>query len=166
MPRRMQWIDRLIDFDIAASALNVQTLFSPDEESRGETFSTLTRMIVGLTVSPVLLTAVNTTLTRVSIGIGVASQDAITVGITALPAVNNPSEFPVTGWLLRTSGTIGYRGLSTGTNWSTWRIDEDVHGQRKLSEASLFMSLAFDILESGGLAMNVSGFVRMLMKIP
>ena len=98
-----------------------------------------------------------------SCGIGVASTEAFTIGVTALPDPSVMIEAPPRGWLLREQATlVNQQDSGTVEAWEFPEIRFDVRGQRKIDRGILYMMNRNDDLIAGTTAIKVVGLVRVL----
>ncbi len=99
MPRRTLWLDDTTSVTVAdgaTSILNPTATYVDDKKGL-----TITRIIVSFQCRAASEVGGALGFQRVSMGLGMASDDAIEQGSAALPDPAVEAEFPVSGWLFR-----------------------------------------------------------------
>ena len=158
MPRPTDWIDTLLDFNVATGTGAFRSLMTgvAPVNMRG---MTLIRTIIKLNMYS------NTTagawgVQRADIGIGVADQDAFAA--TALPDPNVSTDKPARGWVYRTQELISQNGVGTRI---VFDVQADIRAARKVENGELYIGV-FNTAETGTtFAINVFGLIRTLYKL-
>ena len=100
-------------------------------------------------------------LQRVSLGIGVVSEEAFLAGVVPDPNVN--TDFPSRGWVWRDQQVVLDELLATGVV-PLRDIKEDIASQRKLDKGELVLIVNNDALHGSPFDIIVTGIVRILFK--
>jgi len=100
-------------------------------------------------------------LSLASLGIGVTSIEAFTIGGTSLPSPANDAQYPPRGWLYVNSQPVEQQAESTGVVNHMANFKFDVGAMRKIDKGRLFSTIANDNIVVGG-AMRVVGRIRVL----
>ena len=138
-------------FDLLAGAPEVDTL-------------TAVRIIGNLEIGYLVNTTPSDSLSRVSVGIGVASVEAFAVAATAgLPNPTQTGQYPPRGWLYvqakAVRQVVSISGDGLVDHWATF--DFDLRAMRKIDKGRLFVIMEQDNIVIGG-AMSVVGRIRTL----
>ena len=153
------WSDTLVSQDIAVSSqqhLSLIDQFSKDQLRMGQV--TLLRTIIGIDCAAVVHDSGEGSST-LSIGIGVASQEAFLAG--TLPDPNAATDFPTKGWIFRARGRVF--GFPTGApQVQSWRIDRDIRARRILDNGEPYIILTNDVNEGSTVVLRVTGLIRCL----
>ena len=140
-----------LDFDLLInSTMKVDTL-------------TAIRLVIDLEVIYLVSTTVVDSLSMVHLGVGVANEEAFTVGGASLPQPGDPTEYPPRGWLYVNSKAVVQKAESTGVISRGAHFLYDGGAMRKIDKGTLFMRLEQENITVGG-AMQVIGRVRVLCK--
>ena len=163
-PRRLTaWDDQVITLTtLASGGTGLQLLLCEnvaDPEKRG---CTLIRIIIGLSFFPTPPGQVSGR-QAVSFGIALASDDAFTGG--ALPDPETDDDYPVSGWLFRTTFPVFDETLATSGPIG-YRIERDIRSGRKLDRSSIYMDMHSAGDEGTQFSIGVIGLVRCLYKLP
>ncbi len=150
----------MVDANLADASGSLQTLLGAlgPINTRG---NTVTRMIIDLMMVPTVTNAV-TGMQKLSIGIGIASQDAFGVGASALPNPATEADEPARGWLYR-----GHKLINDDTaQFSIAVVSVDIRAKRKVDNGELY--LLMENFTTGGTAFSVTvvGLIRTLMLLP
>ncbi len=101
-------------------------------------------------------------LSTVSLGIGVASVEALGVaGGLGLPNPSQEQEYPPRGWLYVGTQPVFQQAESTGVIHRTARFQLDLRSMRKIDKGVLFIGFEQDNILVGG-SMRVIGRSRVL----
>ncbi len=160
MARRREWQDFSFDLDIASGASPVIDLSRfTDNEGKG---ATLVRIIVDLNIIPILF-GQNAGVQQVSYGIGLTGQDAVSAAGASVADPGNPTDFPPSGWLVRSKVPVNDDGTP---GYPTPIVKLDLRAQRKLMYGTPF--IRFDNTAQQGVAFSVTvvGFIRCLYLLP
>jgi len=164
MARPTVWEDTLVNEDITSggSALVGLTLQLDDTSKRG---STITRMLIRLNFHEEVLNS-GTALQRVDLGIGIASQEAFALGVTALPAPQTATERPRLGWYFREEVMVRSSTTDTGFGVPVLRVQADIRAMRKLENGELYLRM--NSVGSVGVDFTVRavGLIRTLVRLP
>ena len=158
MPRATTWMDTVMDRDVLNGGTGFESLLNTGFDlTRGVT-AIRTLVTLGLSSETV---AGAWGRQRVYIGIGIASQEAFGAGVLPDPA--SESDQPARGWIMRTSVVVAQNGVGSVV---VFPINMDIRGARKIENGELFITI--DNLFVGGtsFSVNVSGLVRVLLKLP
>ena len=160
MPRRgSEWIDTLVDFEVADVSETTLGLGTPSAGGSTEGY-TAVRMIVDLSVYPAV-TPSNDGYQSLDFGIGVATFDAISAG--ALPDLRTVSDRPIGDWMIR-----GQRMVIQGNTEvvQATHIFHDIRAQRKLAGGNMFLAVASNSRLGVAFACDVRGMIRVLVLRP
>ncbi len=159
MPGRTLWVDTMVDFDVANAA---QVRFGMTAEftaaqTRLEAM-TLLRTIVRLDLAYVTHDSAEGS-QKVSLGIGVASQEALAAGVVADPEA--AADFPTRGWVWR--GVYRVFGFAAGiADVHVRPIDLDLRSKRRLENGDAFFVITNEAQDGATSAINVLGVIRQL----
>jgi len=162
MPRQTQWQDNIINQGFATGAGVFESLVAsftaPDKRGM-----TLIRTLVRLQAfSNTVAGAYG--VQRLNIGIGVASQEAFALGLTALSDPQTESNEPTRGWTYRTQVLVAQNGVSSPVLSDP--VVADVRGMRKLENGELFLTMFNDNVVGTSFTVEVHGLIRCLFKLP
>jgi len=153
------WSDTMVSKDIAVSSqqhFGLIEQFTKDQLRMGQV--TLLRTIIGMDCAAVIHDSGEGSST-LSIGIGVASQEAFLAG--TLPDPNTANDFPPKGWIFRARGRV-FAFPAGAPQVYSWRIDRDIRARRVLDNGEPYMILTNDVNESSSVVLRVTGLVRCL----
>ena len=158
--RGTTWADTVFNSSMGSGGGN-QTLslistFDPDER-RG---MTITRILMCLYIIPDPVGGTGG-VQRMSIGVGIASQEAFAAGAT--PDPEDPEDFPQRGWMYRCSHAV-IDNLTPG--YPTPVIREDLHAQRKIDTGEPYVRFVNENIQATGFAVRIVGTIRLLLKLP
>ncbi len=160
MPRRRtQWMDNNFGALIANGGDDVQDLRGP-LGLRDIQGSTITRIVGSISIHSATIAGAYG-VQRVSIGIGVASEEAVTANVVADPETEG--DVPAGGWLTREVRVIGQNG--TGT-WPVDRWQFDLRAQRKLVGGVPFLVLENTNLTGTSFTIRFDVNIRILLILP
>ncbi len=162
MPRRTFWNEQILGFTTANGA---ETLISLLSGLGDATEMTLIRTIVRLDVMVDDSAETNSSIQRMSMGIGITSEEAFSIGTTAISDPATASEHPSRGWVYRTSGAVFISNVAQGGH-APWRINDDIRTKRKIDRGDLFMKFQNDNLEGATNTLITAGVVRCLLMLP
>ena len=153
------WIDTVFDVDVASGTSRTDSLMTgvSSTQTRFDRM-TLLRTIVGLDVARAVHDSGEGS-EKVSLGIGVTSQEAFAAGIVADP--ETASDFPVKGWVWRASYRV-YGFAADQPAVFNVRIDKDLRGNRKLENGEMYMATTVAALEGSNSSTTIVGIVRQL----
>jgi len=158
--RNRAWADTILDGD----ALVAATPFERDLLANAPTVDTLTavRIVGDITCLYTVNVTVTDSLSRVDVGIGVTSAEALVAGGAALP---NPSitagQYPPRGWLYVATQPVVQQAESTGIISHMARFVFDIRSMRKIDKGKLFLTVEQNNITVGG-SMQMVGRVRVL----
>ena len=154
--RRRQWIDNLMDVDLASGQqTSVSLVDVPVPDTKG---MTLVRVILGFNVRP-STPVLNSTDTQVfSAGIGLSSADAASASAFADP--DNESDQPLGGWMWRWQGLIHENPVVPT------RIELDLRSQRKLMYGDVRIIMDNNADQGAAFTIIVVGLIRSLYLLP
>ena len=159
--RHRAWADRIFTTVLVAGTGFVSNLLA-----NAPTVDTLTavRIIGHLEVSPDSTSESEGSVT-VDIGIGVASTEAVLIGVTALPDPTQEDEYPPRGWIYVARRRQSQSLPTGGTPTAMWRqdaiFDFDVRAMRKIDKGVLFMFVETNTIDGAG-STRIVGRVRTL----
>ncbi len=162
MPRRTLWLDDTTSVTVAdgaTSILNPTATYVDDKKGL-----TITRIIVSFQCRAASEVGGALGFQRVSMGLGMASDDAIEQGSAALPDPAVEAEFPVSGWLFRGTKLIILGVDPSVANWVTWELD--LRAQRKLLYGDLFLRHGSTNVAGGAFSYRANVLTRVLVKLP
>jgi len=163
MPKTL-WIDTAFNNDLAASTSDRFTLLAQPSQTESRLAGlTLLRTIIGLDIAPTVMDSGEGSI-RFDMGIGVAFQEAVTLGVTALPNPADPEDFPPRGWVIRTR----YRVWATAADRAVvvWRrVEEDIRARRRLDNGEPFAIFNNNPIEGAGITIRITGWIRQLWLI-
>jgi len=166
MARTNRWIDFITTFSVSADAL-VQFVplenELPDVEDRKG--FTIERIILSCQVAATTEVFVSRRTGLIACGLGIAGQEAIDVGVTAMPDPSVSREKPATGWLWRDSKFM-VAGIDPGySDRMLTSFEVDLHSKRKLDFGNLVLLVRNDAIATG---FGVDGqlMIRTLLKAP
>ena len=155
--RRVVWADTLLDTVVSSGSKVAPSLHTG---ILTENFDlTVTRIIVGLTLSPETLLAVQSQM-QFDIGIGIVGQEAFASG--AIPNPDTAGDVPASGWLWKHRCTVEDATASPGP--APTRVVADLSSQRKLQQGELFLVLESNPRAGTAFSVNVNGLIRVLFK--
>jgi len=153
------WSDTLVSSDVMVSSqqhLGLIDQFTKDQLRMGQV--TLLRTIIGIDCAALVHDS-NEGSSTLSMGIGVASQEAFLAG--TLPDPNTASDFPTKGWIFRARGRVFGFAADAPAVYS-WRIDRDIRARRILDNGEPYIIFTNDLNEGGTVALRITGLVRCL----
>ena len=157
MPRL--WIDTVVQSTIAVGGSTVLSLMTgvSSTQSRFDQM-TLLRTIIGLDIGRQVYDSGEGS-EIVSLGIGIASQEAFAAQVLADPFTS--TDFPTRGWIWR--GVYRVFGFAADQPAVfTRRIDLDLRSQRKLENGEAYINMQMSSLEGAPSISQVVGLVRQL----
>ncbi len=141
-----------VKFDLLANAPTVDTL-------------TVVRIIGYLDCGRVSTNEVES-IQAIDVGIGVASSEAFTIGVTALPSPAVATEYPSRGWLYRSRRVEGQALPTGGSPTAMWRqralFQFDARAMRKIDKGILYLMATNSTIEGGATSVQVIGTLRAL----
>ena len=156
------WIDTIFNEDIAVAGQSLVSLMTgiSSTQSRFDRM-TLLRTIIGLDVARTTHDSGEGS-ERVSMGIGIASQESFAAGTVPDPETN--TDFPIRGWIWRAQYRVFGFAADDPTIF-TRRIDLDLRSMRKLDNGECYLVSANVALEGTSSTNKVMGLVRQLWKV-
>jgi len=157
MPR--VWIDTGISAPLGEGSQTVLSLMSgvSATQTRFDRM-TLLRTIVGVDIAYTVHDSGEGS-QAISLGIGIASQEAFAAGTVADPEID--TDFPTRGWVWRAR----YRVFGFAADQPavfTRRIDIDLRSQRKLENGEAFIIISNGSFEGVASAVTTFGLIRQL----
>ncbi len=160
MPRTI-WIDTSLNQSSTPASTNRLTLLAQPTATESRLAGlTLLRTIIRLDLAPIVMDAGEGS-ARMDLGIGVASQEAVTLGSTGLPDPADPEAFPPRGWVWRSR----YRVWQTAADRAVvvWReIDLDLRARRKLDNGEPYIIFSNTAQEGAAVSVQLVGWIRQL----
>ena len=157
MPRL--WVDTNIDITVSSGSSGSTSLMTgvSATQTRFDRM-TLLRTILGFDIAYAVHDSGEGS-QRVSLGIGITSQEAFTAGV--FPDPETDTDFPVRGWIWRAKYRIfGFAADQPAI--FTRRVDLDLRAMRKLENGEAFMNIA-NVAEEGTTGVIiVTGLIRQL----
>ncbi len=157
MPRL--WIDTDVDLTLASGAGATDSLMTgvSATQTRFDQM-TLLRTIIGIDIAHAVHDSGEGS-QLVSVGIGVASQEAIAAGVLADPQTD--TDFPTRGWIWRARYRV-YGFAADQPVVFNRRVDLDIRAMRKLENGEAYVN-AFNAAEEGTTgAVLILGLIRQL----
>ena len=161
MARRTAWVDTLVDVDLASAGTSLVSLLGTLTPINTRA-TTVVRVLVDIV--GVATTETTQGIQRLSIGIGVASQDAFTVGFTAIPSPSTAADEPPRGWVYRASGLVLVGGDLQ--QQSLVRHTADIRAKRKVDNGELYLVMTNVALFGTTSPLTIVGLVRTLLLLP
>ena len=158
MPRRTLWQDEFIDLQVANNGQEAASLVSVTTAVERAGW-TLIRMILCVDFG-ILIPNVNDSVTKVSVGIGIESQEAFAAGTH--PDPKTTGDYPVGGWLWHCQYRVAD---ATIAHMPPIHVDKDLRAARMLKNGELFI-VVDNVLDIGASqSIVLSGLVRCLFKV-
>ena len=125
---------------------------------------TVSRLLVDLLMT-VDATSENEGSSIMDLGIGVCSDEAFSIGNTAVPDPDVTTEYPMDGWLYVATGLVSL-ALPTGGTVTAMHVESahfraDLRAQRKVDRGKLYMKIQNSTLING-ITVRIVGRVRAL----
>ncbi len=105
-------------------------------------------------------------MSTVYMGVGIASQEALALGETALPDINVFSDRPRLGWYTRDHMMVPSSSASVIAPIPLGVIRSDVRSMRKLENGELYLTMASSTVLGLGFDVAIRGLVRTLVRLP
>ena len=156
--RPRSWADRTIDQEILGGGGNdiIDLLLNAPVVDT----MTVTRIILDIEFGPSAGSTANY-VQLATIGVGVASREAVALGVTALPNPTLDIDYPPRGWLYVATRRAS-QTFSSGFARDNARFVADVTGMRKIDKGSLFMWMEVNLADGTASTMHVVGRTRAL----
>ncbi len=153
------WVDTTFNDDVVVGAQLLRSLMTgfSSPQTRADQM-TLLRTIIGIDCARTVHDSGEGS-ERVSIGIGLTSQEAFAAGVVADPETN--TDFPVRGWVWRANYRVFGFAADQPTIF-TRRIDKDVRAMRKLENGEMYLVCSNAALEGVSGTVRLTGLVRQL----
>ena len=159
MPGRMLWVDTLVNQSTANNGQNAQDLtvnFTSEQTRLAQ--MTLMRTILRLDIAYTVHDAGEGS-QRVTIGLGIESQEAFAAGVHPDPAAIG--DFPTRGWVYRAQWRVfGFAADQPAVDVA--RVDVDLRSRRKLENGLSFIIEQNQPQEGVASSIQVTGIVRQL----
>ena len=159
MARRRAWSDRMFTLSaVSGGDFLTQDLLASLIDQDVKTVSRVVGRILVYVDSTV---AAPNGEQRVSLGIGVTSQEAFDAGV--VPDPDTELDYPQMGWLWRTQGTL--LAHETGGVVERYHFPEfifDIRAQRKVDKGVLFLAGGNNDIGGNAMSATMSGIVRSL----
>jgi len=159
MPRQTDWIDTLVDLNPATGAQDNVSLITGAApiNMRGVT---LIRTIIYLGMTS-QTTAGAWGVQNLDMAIGITSQEAFAAGV--LPDPDIAGDKPSRGWVWRSRQVVTQNGIGAQV---LYEVRADIRGARKIENGELFLVVDNNAIAGTAFTMDVTGLVRVLMKLP
>ncbi len=157
MPR--VWIDTMFNNSVVVGSqitLTLMTDVTPTQTRQNQ--MTLLRTVIGLDIGRLVHDSGEGS-ERMSLGIGIASQEAFAAG--AISDANAPTDFPTRGWVWRSQYRVFGFAADQPTVF-TRRIDLDIRAMRKLENGEAFLHVTLEAIEGVSSSAQVVGIIRQL----
>ena len=157
MPRL--WVDTVVNATVVVGTQYLQGLMTGVSAAETRLSQmTLLRTIIGIDIARTVHDSGEGS-EAISIGIGIASQEAFAAGTVADPGVS--TDFPLRGWVWRTRYRIwGFAADQPAI--FTRRVDLDIRAQRKLENGEAYLAADLVAVEGANSGVNVTGTIRQL----
>jgi len=159
MVGRMLWIDTLVNSDVASNgqeAVDLTVDFTSEETRLAQL--TLMRSILRIDIAYTVHDSGEGS-QRLSLGLGVESQEAFAAGVH--PDPNVAGDFPARGWVYRGSWRVfGFAADQPAVNVA--RVDLDMRSRRKLENGLSFAVMDNTPMEGVAAVVRVTGWIRQL----
>ena len=161
MPGKTVWVDTMLDLQVGNGSSNAVSLIT-DLSFVEIRMSQLTvmRTIIGIDVAHLIHDSGEGS-QDVSIGIGVASQDAFSAGGASLPDPAVQGDFPTRGWVWRARFRV-YGFAADQAAVFNRRIDLDIRARRKLDNGESFIKVTNTVDQGTSGTINAIGLIRQL----
>ncbi len=163
MPMHREWVDlgmSQLNIQVGAAITPLDILF----DMREVVNKTVVRLIIGITTHCENPDVNASGMSRLSMGIGVATREGFDAGAAAIPAPGITTEFPIHGWLWRAAYGIVYANDATvGMEvYQFPRVDLDLRASRKVDKGVLYFAASLAALQ-GAIDVELTGMIRALM---
>jgi len=160
MRRESLWDDTLFDLDVPSGGGTVNLLtLTPGDNSEG---FTAVRTIISLSLFKNTVPAASA-VHMVSLGVGLATKEAITLGATALPDPSDPVDQPIHDWVWRDRVVVPQDSTRV---LAPVVVRVDIRAGRKLAGGALFLRMENDNLFGTAFVVQVAGVIRVLYLRP
>ena len=156
------WQDSTLNQPVASGAELITLLTADFTNPRDTQGFTVVRTLFCYQLSPTTPGVVSGQ-QRVSIGIGVASEEAFNAAVVPNPSV--ASEEPTLGWIYRCIHLVVDETLATGKP-EVVRVDRDIRASRKIDSGKLYLVWENEAVEGSTFSVRLSGMLRCLIKLP
>ena len=156
--RHMFWVDSMLDLQIANNAIDIEGLLPGLTTNESRMGMTLMRTILCLDIAPLVHDAGEGT-QNVSIGVGIASQEAFVAEV--LPDPSSSLDFPVGGWIWRCRYRI-YSFAADQPAVFNRHVDLDLRNKRKLNNGELYLTTENAPEQGTTFTIVVAGSIRCL----
>ena len=159
--RGTSWYDTNVNVQAASgSASTALALLPADVLARDIPGLTIVRTLVDLSIHPAVPFS-SFGGQRLIIGAGIVTADAFLAG--ALPDLNAPSEEPIRGWMFKNNRF----SFQSENSFQFGDLFLDIHSQRKLDlDTEVYFQVFNEALTGASFAAEVSGLIRLLVKLP
>ncbi len=150
--RHMFWVDTITNTQVASGAKSETSLMTGISSTESRMGMTLMRLILCYSLGRTIMDS-GEGIDLVSIGIGIASQEAFAGGVLADP--ESSAEFPMGGWLYRCRYAV--HGFATNAQAVFQiQIDKDLGAKRKLNNGELYITVTN---QAGN---GIAGFISLI----
>ena len=157
------WSDIL--YRVLTIASGGESVLSLGTELEDSDTKTIVRLIVDLQASLDEVSEVETT-QLITMGVGVASDTAFGVGITALPSPESVADYPREGWLYRSAKPVLQTLPTGGTPTAMWRdspqFQVDLRAARKVDRGVAYVHIKNEAFGGTASIVRIAGIVRAL----
>ena len=168
MARRTSfWVDTLINGNMASGGGNIvgSLMGTIDTDEAASGGLTVVRLIMCLDISPAVHYS-GESYQQVDLGIGVASQEAVELGTTALSDPEDAADHPQRGWLYRCRyRVVGSSAARPETGIHIVHDYKDLRAKRKIERGQLFFHGTNTNDIGTAVTVNISGIVRALFLV-
>ncbi len=160
--RATRWIDNTLVPTIATGAAENTNLLG------GENFAdlegmTLVRMLVTMNFAPAAAPAAFGQ-QLIVVSSGLVTGDAFAAA--AVPDNSDDGDFPVNGWIFKTSGVVGFNPTEEEFGL-TYQLHGDYRSMRRIGEDTAMLFQISNIALAGtAITIRAGGLVRLLVKLP
>jgi len=122
---------------------------------------TVTRLVGDIYVVPTLPIIALDYSQRIDVGIGVATESAFDIGVTAVPQPDISTEYPARGWLYVVTMWL-FKINSTTHDDMYAHAHFDIRTMRKVDKGILYVAAGNNPVQVGGEEIRVGGRIRAL----
>ncbi len=133
-----------------------------DADKRG---TTITRTLIRLYIVEAAVNSAKSTMVVV-LGMGVASQEALGIGATAIPTVGVSVDRPRLGWYFRDEVMVPSSGSDATRPMPFTTVRADIRAQRRLENGEFYLVMANGSAIGPSFTVAVRGLVRVFLRLP
>ncbi len=159
--RRTAWIDTLIDESGGSTAQDLASLLGNLTKTESQGY-TLTRCIIHLWLSATAIPA-SVGITRVDLGIGLASEESFAAGVVPDPSV--APDRPINDWVWRDTAIVRTNGDTTVWDAAP-QLLYDIRSRRRIEDGELFLVIDVNSINGTAFTVNTVGLIRCLFLLP